>query len=778
MKKTAFILSVLTGIAIMALTSCIKEEEDNNGYRAEVKFTGNLDRVLTRVSGADGTKWDADDPVGIYMIKASPGTLSEGNVLADNKLYKASVGTATTFSPDDSTPLYYPLDGGSVKFVAYHPYSASVNSDYTLPVSVSNQSDLSAIDVLYAPVTAAYDRTTSAPVQLQFAHKLSKLVFTISNGTGVTEPVTNGITVSISKQQTVGTLNLTDGTVTASDGTLKTITTTGGTTVEAIVLPTTSLSGVEFTFVNNAGQSFTVPVPEGGWSGGSKYTYTVTLKGTDKEADISGSISPWNDGGTKPITGNETTAVPDGDIIKMTLNPAGLTRAAGGTVRLWLAGTGSAVIDWGDGNTNTYTLSATAASIDHIYADGANYAATITGSVTYLDCKGNQISSLDVSGNPTLTYLNCSGNMLTSLDLSSNPLLKDVKMANNSFENLKLSGNTTLTELLLDNILIKSLDVSGCTALKTLECRNSGITTLDVGGCTALETLNMYYNKLTSIDVSECTTLKMLTTWGCPLTALDLSQNRALKELYVHFCKLEELDVTHNPELTDLYCRQNLFKVLDVSKNPKLEKLSCGWNQLTSLDLNKNPLLNGLYFENTTISTIDLSKNPLLEELACYKSSLTYLALNNHPKLKRLVCYESKLRSLELGNAPLLELLYAYSNQLLGELDLSNSQRLQMVDVSGNQLEWLNVSGLLNLWTLKCKDNNMQSDALDELFDGLHYRLADYDGINYTLRDAFPEVEDEAVDYSYDTNKTVYVTGNPGPCDPYIAENKGWTVIQ
>ena len=310
MKK--LLLFALTGALFLgaaAMASCSKERGIGIGNPDEVNFTGNLAQIKTRVGGTNGTEWSADDPVGVYMLKADPGTLSEGNVLAANKLYKTSAGSEATFTPDGGTPLYYPADGTGVKFIAYHPYSTEIGADYKLPIDVASQSNLSAIDVLYAPITASYGKSTSAAVPLAFDHKLTKLVFNISNGEGVAEPVANGITVVISNQQTAGTLDLKTGTVEGT-GAAGTITAVGAASIEAIVLPNTDLTDVGFTFTNNADQSFTVSTPGDAWQGGYRYTYTVTLKGVDKESDISGEIDPWDDGGTTPVTGEETAAEP------------------------------------------------------------------------------------------------------------------------------------------------------------------------------------------------------------------------------------------------------------------------------------------------------------------------------------------------------------------------------------------------------------------------------------------------------------------------------------
>ena len=79
--------------------------------------------------------------------------------------------------------------------------------------------------------------------------------------------------------------------------------------------------------------------------------------------------------------------------------------------------------------------------------------------LTHLDCRENQLTSLDVSQNIALTYLNCEHNQLTNLDVS---------------------GATALNELHVDNNQFSSLDVSNNIALGYFSCANNQLTSLDV----------------------------------------------------------------------------------------------------------------------------------------------------------------------------------------------------------------------------------------------------------------------------------------------------------
>ena len=133
--------------------------------------------------------------------------------------------------------------------------------------------------------------------------------------------------------------------------------------------------------------------------------------------------------------------------------------------------------------------------------------------LTYLDCSlddtgfppgpGSVAQSsfgyLDVSTNTALTYINCSGNVLTSLDLS----------ANTALTYLDVSANTALTTLQFWGNQLTSLNVSFCTALFYLNCMGNQLTSLDVSACTALSTLYCSDNQLTNLNVKNGNNINM-----------------------------------------------------------------------------------------------------------------------------------------------------------------------------------------------------------------------------------------------------------------------------
>lgn len=112
--------------------------------------------------------------------------------------------------------------------------------------------------------------------------------------------------------------------------------------------------------------------------------------------------------------------------------------------------------------------------------------------LTALDCRNNQLASLDLSSNTSLTSLNCNGNQLASLELSA---------------------NTALTTLYCNNNQLDSLDVSKNAALISLNCRGNQLTSLDLSQNTALEWLYCDNNHLTSLDIHAAS---IVTWYGSP----------------------------------------------------------------------------------------------------------------------------------------------------------------------------------------------------------------------------------------------------------------------
>ena len=161
--------------------------------------------------------------------------------------------------------------------------------------------------------------------------------------------------------------------------------------------------------------------------------------------------------------------------------------------------------------------------------------------MTNLNCRSNQLTSLDVSNNTALELLFCSSNQLTSLDVTNNTALI----------NLSCGGNQ-----------LTSLDVSQNTALVGLRCYSNQLTSLDVrnGNNENITLFNASSNPdLTCIFVDDAS--YSTANWTNIDPASTFVNNEAECALSIGDNAFE-LDVTIYPNPTDNY----LF--IEGNKNP------------------------------------------------------------------------------------------------------------------------------------------------------------------------------------------------------------------
>ena len=243
---------------------------------------------------------------------------------------------------------------------------------------------------------------------------------------------------------------------------------------------------------------------------------------------------------------------------------------------------------------------------------------------------------------------------------------------------------TDLTKLDCRRNQLTSLDLSKNTALEVLNCNNNPLTSLVLGGNTALTKLSCTNNQLTSLDLSKNTALQVLDCGGNQLASLDVSANTALKELYCGDNPLTALDVSANTALTDLNCINTQRASLDVSKNTALTSLLCGDNQLTSLDVSTNTALTSLLCAKNQLASLDVSKNTALEELSCWGNQLTSLDVSANTALKDLDCGQNQLTSLDLSANPKLSFSHCSTNNNTYRLTLDASRTLDLTTLPGS----------------------------------------------------------------------------------------------
>lgn len=183
--------------------------------------------------------------------------------------------------------------------------------------------------------------------------------------------------------------------------------------------------------------------------------------------------------------------------------------------------------------------------------------------VTSLDVRSKGIASLEGIGCFTrLTYLNCIGNELTSLPLEQLP---------------------GLTRLLCNENQLTTLDLAQVPGLQLLHCHDNRLTALDVSPLTQLQELACGDNLFTSLDLSGNKSLAYFLYLGGPLQTLTLSGNDSLLHLWCSYSLVSQLDLAQAPNLEQLGIERSDFSYLDLSANAKLTDVLAGNNLLLAV---------------------------------------------------------------------------------------------------------------------------------------------------------------------------------------------------
>ena len=192
----------------------------------------------------------------------------------------------------------------------------------------------------------------------------------------------------------------------------------------------------------------------------------------------------------------------------------------------------------------------------------------------------------------SLTSLDCRNSEITSLDLSHNTALKKLSCGNEYYPDLviDISKNTALTWLDCSYTAMKELDLSKHTELEYLKCGHNKMERLDVSNNMALKTLICYVNELTELDVSKNIALVELNCSNNKLTSVDISKNPVMRELACEGNNLAYINFGDSPVLEELECQNSQLTELDLSKCASLHSLNCRTNQLTELDVSKTAI--------------------------------------------------------------------------------------------------------------------------------------------------------------------------------------------
>jgi hypothetical protein len=301
MKAKYLFLPLMCGL----LLSCEGNPLDTTTASRTVQVNAVKESTQTRVT--DGV-WDAGDAIGLFMIRSGD-ALNEA-ALVQNVKYVTSGGV--NFLPEnESERILFPFNVSDVDIIGYHPFTTAIDG-FMFPVDVSDQSNQSAINLLYSNnATGLNARIPHA--NMSFRHQLAKIELNIRSENNETD--LSGLTVRLTNTGTHAQFSLIDGTMSppSAYGNIVFRTAANGRFSEATVLPTTDLSGKHLVFeINGVTYLFALnsSLNIHSFNKSIRYIYNVTLNPQSVSVTIESSIEDWINGPSEDITLDPN----DGDI--------------------------------------------------------------------------------------------------------------------------------------------------------------------------------------------------------------------------------------------------------------------------------------------------------------------------------------------------------------------------------------------------------------------------------------------------------------------------------
>lgn len=291
LREVTLTLAVLLATTLF---SCSDDAETPiiEGEKVKATFTAGIAPV-TRVSDV---LWDVNDAIGIAMLDRQTREIHED---AFNLRYYTTTAAGDFTPATPSSIIYFPQNGAEVMFKSYYPYMAGLQRNMLIPVSVTDQSNLSNIDFMSAEHLAGFSKN-DPNVSLAFHHRLSKAIFKLTIADGVSGLLPEDMTLTIKGMKTEGVYDLMNENLIVTDDTTADITVPlRGNKSErtGILLPRPAGAGVTFALNSADGSNFEAEMGNDlALEPGYKYTFNITLEGT--EMSFSVTVEDWIEGPT------------------------------------------------------------------------------------------------------------------------------------------------------------------------------------------------------------------------------------------------------------------------------------------------------------------------------------------------------------------------------------------------------------------------------------------------------------------------------------------------
>lgn len=307
--KILLVPRLITTLTVLFMAGCAQspQEEESDGQRTAIHVGAD---ITTR---ADGVRWDDGDQIGITMFEHGGSVLAEGNF--SNCRYIISSATSGIFEPyDTSNTIYLPQTGDMADFIAYYPYTATMQTGYVIPIDVADQQILRNIDFMTAYQMAGVSKSDPR-VKLHFQHRLSKIIVNLKTEFGDSWERLENSRVTIDGMLAEGSYTLTNNAAgvvpsPSSGVSLELGSYNDGRQAVGIVLPRAAAPGITFNITLSDGSKYTAYMAANlTLAEGFQYVFNITL--TKTPINVSADIQPWSDGPVTDLTSLVITTPPN-----------------------------------------------------------------------------------------------------------------------------------------------------------------------------------------------------------------------------------------------------------------------------------------------------------------------------------------------------------------------------------------------------------------------------------------------------------------------------------
>lgn len=283
-------ISLLT---VMAGCSSSSDEEPPVAQLIPINLSCSIARQET-ISRTTDYGFEAGDRIGLYVVNyngSTPGTLQNNGNHVNNMRFTYS----DTWTPE--SPIYWKDEETKADFYLYYPYGTPTTLEaypFSVKENQSSESNYKASDFLWGKTSGI--APTEKAINITAKHVFSCALIKVKAGNGFTEEslAASQMQVSINGVKTGATVNLHNGTVTATGNSVNIIPLKEDGNYKALIVPqaitsdnliTITIDGREFKLKKD----FT-------FVSGKRHTFTVTVSKTSNGINVN--IGNWEDDDT------------------------------------------------------------------------------------------------------------------------------------------------------------------------------------------------------------------------------------------------------------------------------------------------------------------------------------------------------------------------------------------------------------------------------------------------------------------------------------------------